>query len=109
MSSSLPLFRYLFVTSMICSRLRLLHLLFLSSLYYCLVFIQGLHCFIIYLLRHCSVRGFHCSIFRLLRQYTCTISSTYSLFHYLHVFVTLQLCPRLRLVHLLFVTSLNYF
>ena len=58
-----------------------------------------------YMLGHCCVLGFHCSIFRLLRQYT--IYSRFPLFYYL--FVTSQLCPRLRLIHLLFVMSLHYF
>src|SRR6218665_3520628 len=63
------------------------------------------HCFIICLLRHCSVLGFDCYIFCLLCHYA--ISSRFPLFRYM--FVTSLLCTRLRLLHLLFVTSLYYF
>jgi len=91
------LFHYLFVTSVLCSWLRLSLPLFLTSLYYlikdsfvslpvCYVTIlslQGFHCFIICLLRHCSVVCFDCLFLCLLRHYT--ISSMFPLFHYLFV------------------------
>src|SRR6218665_3784862 len=65
MVSNFPLFHYLFVASVLCSRLRLSHLLFVTALYFLLVVsivslsvcyvtmlsLQGFHCFIICLLR----------------------------------------------------------
>src|SRR6218665_200608 len=53
-----------------------------------MLLLQGFHCFIICLLRHCSVLGFNCSIFCLLRHHT--ISSRFSLLNYL--FITPLLC-----------------
>jgi len=114
-----PLFHYLFVASLLCSRFRLFHLLFVMSLSYFFKFSivslsnslglrhytisSRFHCFIICLLRHCSVFGFDCSIFCLLRNYRPTISSRFSLFR--NLFVTSLLCSRLQLSHLLFVAS----
>jgi len=57
------------------------------------------------LLHHCSVLGFGSLLFCLLRHYT--ISSSSPLFPYL--FAKSLLCSRLRLVHLLVVTSLYYY
>src|SRR6218665_4025729 len=89
---------------MLCSRLQLFHLLFVTSLYYLLkvsavslpvcyvialfsasavsfsfcyatiIFLQGFHCLIICLLRHCSVLGFDCFIFCLLCHYPISSS-----------------------------------
>src|SRR6218665_1840988 len=75
--SRFPLFHYLFVTSVLCSRLRLSLLLFVTSLcfllivplfhylfvtvcYVSLLSLQGFHCFIICLLRHFCILGFDC-------------------------------------------------
>src|SRR6218665_2672695 len=83
--------------------------------------LQGFHCFIIGLLRHCSVLIFVCLFLCFLRHYT--ISSMFLLFHYLFVtspyhlikisiassfFVTSLLCSMLRLSLPLFLTSLFY-
>jgi len=73
------LFHYLFVTSVLCSRLRQSLLLFVTSL----LSLHGFHCFIICLLRYCL-------FFCLLRHYA--FCSWFPLFHYL--FVTSVLCSR---------------
>src|SRR6218665_2659768 len=126
------------IISLVCSRLQLSFLLFVTSLYYffeifivsltvCCVnalfsaaavsYIQGFQCF----LRHCSVLGLDCSIFRLLRHHST--SSRFPMLHYLFdtsllcsrlqlsplLFVASLLCSRLRLFHILFVMSLSYF
>src|SRR6218665_39439 len=110
------------IISLVCSRLQLSFLLFVTSLYYffeifivsltvCCVnalfsaaavsYIQGFQCF----LRHCSVLGLDCSIFRLLRHHST--SSRFPMLHYL--FDTSLLCSRLQLSPLLFVASLYIF
>src|SRR6218665_1714125 len=66
--------------------------------------LQGFHCFIIYLLRHCSVLGLSYFLFCLLRHNA--ISSGFPLFYYL--LVTSLLCSRLQLFPLLFITSQCY-
>ena len=80
-----------------------------SVCYITILFLQGFHCFIICLLRHCSVLGFDCFIFCLLCHYpissSCrifllfhcilrhyTISSRFPLFHYLFVTCSLRHC-----------------
>ena len=80
-SSMLPLFYYLFITSPLCSTLRLPPLfvasldyifkvfsVLLSVCYVTILSLQCFHCFIICLLRHCSVRGFGCYFLCLLRH-----------------------------------------
>src|SRR6218665_2050907 len=66
---------YLFVTPLLCSRLQRPPCLFVASL-----FLQGFHCFIICLLRHCSVLGFNCFIFWLLCHYPSYFLK-FSIFH----------------------------
>src|SRR6218665_813674 len=94
-----------------------------SSVYYVtMLFLQGFHCFVICLLRHCFVHGFDCFIFCLSHHYT--ISVWIALFHLLCVtslyypfkvsFVALSvftslLPSRLRLFDLLFVTCTSLF
>ena len=66
--------------------------------------LQGIHCFIICFLRHCSVLVSECLFLYLLCHYT--IHSRFPLFHYL--FVTSLLCSRLRLSLPLSVMSIHY-
>src|SRR6218665_3643063 len=117
------------IASLLCSLHRLYHLLFIMSLSYFLkvsivslsvcyvtallsasiipssvcyatiLFLQGFHCSVIGLLRHCSVLVFSCLLFDLLRQYIFK----FPLFHYL--FVTSLHCSGLRLFNLLIVTA----
>ena len=96
--SRLPLFHYLFVTSVLYPRLRLSLLLFVTSLcfllvvsivsllyvcYVSLLSLRGFNCFIICLLRHYFVLDFACLFFCLLRHYA--FSSWFLLFHYMFV------------------------
>src|SRR6218665_246696 len=69
------LVHYLFVTSLLYSGLRLSLPLFCYVSVGLLPF-QGFRCFIIWLLRQCSVQGFDCLFFCLLRHYAFS-----SLFH----------------------------
>src|SRR6218665_1793434 len=67
-SSKSLLFHYLFVASMLCSRLQLSPIQgFQCFLRHCSVL--GLDCFIICFLRHCAVLGFSCLLFYCLRHY----------------------------------------
>ena len=126
-SSRVSLFQYLFVTSLLCSSLRLSLPLFLT---FAILSLQGFHCFIIIicLLRHCSVLCFDCLFLCFLRHYTIysrIVSSSVCfitivslrlplpLFCYVSVlsfqgFHTSLLGSRLRLFHILFVTSLCF-
>src|SRR6218665_1970869 len=97
------LFRNLFVTSLLCSRLRLSPLLFVASAA-SLLFLQGFHCFIICLLRHCSFFGFR--LFHLLFVMQLYYFFKFPLFHYLFVFIALFSAS---LFHLLIVTTQYYF
>src|SRR6218665_4032432 len=80
-SSRFPLFLYRFVTSP-CNLFKV-SIVYLSVCYVTILSFQGFHCFIIGLLRHCSVLGLDCLFLCLLRQYTLSLRS--SLFHYLFV------------------------
>src|SRR6218665_1822859 len=118
-STMFPLFHYLFVTSLLCSGLRLSVPLFVMSLYYiskvsivslsacyvtalfevstvsssvCCATVLS-HCFSIWLLCHCYVLGFDCLVFCLLRHHA--VSSRFLLVHYR--FVTSLLYSGLRL------------
>src|SRR6218665_118206 len=76
------LFHYLFLKSLVCSRLQMPPFLFLTSMlfsalavsstvcYVTVLFLQGVDCFIICLLHHCSVLGFSLLFFCILRHYT---------------------------------------
>jgi|SRR6218665_940378 len=78
-SSIFPLFHYLFITSLLCSRLQLFLLpKFFYLLRHNILFLQGFHCFIICLLSHCCVLGFSCLLLCLLRHHT--ISSSFHCF-----------------------------
>src|SRR6218665_2947901 len=63
--------------------------------------LQGFHCFIICLLRHCSVLGVSFCVLR-----HNAISSGFPLSY--HLFVTSLFCSRLQLSPLMFVMSLYY-
>src|SRR6218665_1521412 len=76
-----PMFHNLFITSPY--YLFKVSITALSVSYVTILYIQGFHCFIICLLRHCSVLFFDCLFFCLLRQ--STIFLRFPLFHYLFV------------------------
>src|SRR6218665_1414589 len=100
-SSRLTLFHYLFLTSLLCPRLRLsLPLLFTSPCFLLKVFIGLLSVCCVTVVFWASTGS---SSVLLLH---CTISSKFPLFHYL--FVTSLLCYRLRLSLLLFATPLCF-
>jgi len=67
--------------------------------------LQGFHCFIICLFRHCSILCFDCIFLRFLRHYT--LSSRFPLFHY--VLVTSLFVCSLRLSLPLFVMRYHLF
>src|SRR6218665_3912958 len=75
-----------------------------SVSYVIILYLQCFHCFIICLLRHCTVRGFDCLVLCLLRHHA--FSSRFLIIHYL--FVTSLLCSGFRLSLPLFLTSLYY-
>src|SRR6218665_692048 len=77
---------------------------FLCIFYVTSLSLQGFHCFIICLLRHCSVLCFDCLFLCFLRHYT--IFSRLPLFYYL--FITSLLCSMLRQSLPLFLTSQHY-
>src|SRR6218665_2586061 len=64
-----------------------------SVSYVIILYLQCFHCFIICLLRHCTVRGFDCLVFCLLHHHA--FSSRFLIIHYL--FVTSLLCSGFRL------------
>src|SRR6218665_2856066 len=92
-----PLFHYPFVTSLLCSILRVSLPLFITSLFY---YNQGFHCFMICVLGHCSILGFA-------RPFLCiflfryqTISSRFPFC----IICLLRRCSSLRLFLPLFLT-----
>src|SRR6218665_1060663 len=91
------LFHYLFVTSLLCSRLPLSLPLFC---YVSLRSFQGFRCFTC-LLRRCCVLGFDC-------LFLCFVTSVYDLFKVSAFSSVCYVSSRIRLSLLLFVTSLCF-
>jgi len=114
-SSRFPMFHYLFVTSLLYSRFRRSPPVHFFC-YVTILSLQGFYCFIICLLRQCSVLAFYYPFLGLLRvtfysgyfyvinHYTIVLRIP--LFYYL--LITSLICSRLRLSLLLFVTSVYY-